>query len=504
MKRILLLLPLLLSSAALAQDAPKPKARVLILGDSISMGYMPFVKEMLAEDTDVIRPRLNCLGTKNGVAKLDEWLALEGGKWTVIHFNFGLHDLKHETADGKPSEAETDPRQSEPEAYEKNLRDITTRLKATGAKLVFATTTPVPPGCTKPLRKPEYAKQYNDIALRIMKEHGVAINDLHAFCLPRLENLQRPANVHFTPAGSKALASEVVRHIRDAKNAKAAKPANAAAGKAPAKPAANGPKWTRVYPDFPPALAFHADLVCATYGERKVTLDLYQPKAKGPHPGIVIIHGGGWWKGDIETDKPLAERLALKGFVVALIEYRLSGEAIYPAALEDCRAAVRFLRENAATYDVDPAKIGVTGGSAGGHLSGLLAMTGDASNPAKPHVQACIVMAATQDMVAAYSEKPSDAVTQFLGGTGKEKPDLYREASPITHVSKHSPPTIYIEGEKDTLKIGRPEMQEKLRALGIETAIHTLKDGPHPFWMSQPWLDQTSEISIEFFTRVLK
>lgn len=496
MKRILALLLLTITLLHGADDPTKPKSRVLILGDSISMGYTPFVKEMLAEDTEVIRPRLNCMGTKNGVEKLAEWLALEGGKWTVIHFNFGLHDLKHETADGMPSETDTDPRQSEPDAYEKNLRDITTRLKATGAKLVFATTTPVPPGCAKPLRKPEDAKQYNDIALRIMKEHGVLINDLHTFCLPRLENIQRPANVHFTPAGSKVLASEVVRHIRAAK---AAKPANAAA-----RPASNSPKWARVYPDYPPSLTFHADLVCATYGGRKVTLDLYQPKAKGPHPGIVIIHGGGWWKGDIETDKPLAERLALKGFVVALVEYRLSGEAAYPAALDDCRAAVRFLRENAATYDVNPAKIGVTGGSAGGHLSGLLAMTGDASDPGKPDVQACIVMAATQDLFAAYAEKPGDAVTQFLGGTGKEKPGLYREASPITHVSKNSPPTIYIEGEKDTLKIGRAEMQEKLRTLGIQTAIHTLKDGPHPFWMSQPWLDQTAAISIEFFTRVLK
>lgn len=286
--------------------------------------------------------------------------------------------------------------------------------------------------------------------------------------------------------------------------------ASAAAAFAQAPP--RGPKWKLAVPEHPDSLIVHTKLVCAVYGERNVTLDLYEPRAPGRYPAILFIHGGGWYKGDIEHDKPLAERLAVKGFVCALVDYRLSGEAPFPAALHDCKAAIRFLRANADRFHIDSSHIGTIGGSAGGHLSGLVAHTGDkpefegtGGNPGQStQVQACVVMAATQDLVAAYGDKPSEHVVKFLGGTGAEKPDVYTQASPIHHVSKHSPPTLFIEGEKDTLKIGRAEMQQKLRELGIETSVHTLKDGPHPFWMSQPWLDETAGIVFEFFTQTLK
>ncbi|MCB1209111.1 MAG: alpha/beta hydrolase [Verrucomicrobiales bacterium] len=311
-----------------------------------------------------------------------------------------------------------------------------------------------------------------------------------------MAELQRPANVHFTTEGSQALAERVVKSIQDTL-------------KKPAPPAA---KWRMVYPTWPKELAHYEKVVCAQYGDRKVTLDLYHPKAAGKYPGVLIIHGGGWYKGDIMSDKGLAERIALAGFVVAQLDYRLSGEAPYPAALHDCKAAIRFLRAHAAEYSLDTDHIGVIGGSAGGHLSGLTALTTGEKNLEGPggnaeqssDVQACIVMASTMDLVAAYGEKSGESVVKFLGGTGKERPDVYREASPIVHVTAKSPPTIFIEGEKDSAKIGRPEMQEKLRSFGIETSLHTLKDAPHPFWMSQPWLDQTSHIAIEFFTRNLK
>jgi acetyl esterase/lipase len=120
-------------------------------------------------------------------------------------------------------------------------------------------------------------------------------------------------------------------------------------------------------------------------------------------------------------------------------------------------------------------------------------------------VKACIVMAATQDMYAANKDKSSSTnAVNFFGGTATERPDVYRAASPITHVRVGVPSTIFIEGEKDMLKVGRAEMQEKLHALGIETALHTLKDAPHPFWMSQPWCDQTVAIAAEFFGRHLR
>ena len=270
------------------------------------------------------------------------------------------------------------------------------------------------------------------------------------------------------------------------------------------------PKWSLVKPTTPPGVTLLTKEV-AVYPEHTVTLLVYVPDKAGQYPAILDIHGGGWSKRQVEQDRPMMERLAARGFVTALVAYRLSTEAKYPAALYDCKAALRYLRAHAEEFKIDPARVGVMGGSAGGHLSGLTAMTsglpgfeGDGPEPKQSSaVQACVVMAATMDLVKATEQKTGEAHLQFFGATAQEKPELYGQASPITHVRAGVPPTIFIEGEKDTLKIGRAEMMEKLRALNIETAVHTLAGAPHPFWMSQPWLDETVEIAAAFFKKHL-
>lgn len=196
---------------------------VLILGDSISIGYTPIVKAELKGVADVIRPRLpdgrpeNCAGTTLGVEELDRWLELGDGRWDVIHFNFGLHDLKHvDPVTGANSNDPAHPRQAEPGVYEKQLRDIVTRLRKTGATLIFATTTPVPPGGVKPYRDVTDPDRYNAIARRVMRENGVRINDLNAQVAGGLERFQQPVNVHFTPAGSRLLGQAAAQSIRGA------------------------------------------------------------------------------------------------------------------------------------------------------------------------------------------------------------------------------------------------------------------------------------------------
>lgn len=281
---------------------------------------------------------------------------------------------------------------------------------------------------------------------------------------------------------------------------------------APATPSATAakPKFQKVLPATPPGFTLVTKEV-AVYPEHTVTLTLYVPDKPGAYPAILDIHGGGWKARQVDSDRPMMERLAARGFVTGIVAYRLAQEAKYPAAIHDCKAAVRYLRAHAAELKIDPERIGVMGGSAGGQLSGLLAMTtgkpefeGNGSNREQSSaVKAAIVMAATQDFTAANLQKTSDAVAAFVGATLAEKPALFAEISPITHVRPGVPPIIFIEGEKDTLKVGRAEMQEKLRALGIETALHTLKDAPHPFWMSQPWCDQTVEIAAAFFKKHL-
>jgi lysophospholipase L1-like esterase len=225
MKRSSFVLSVLVALTTLTSAADAPaKKRVLILGDSISIGYTPVVQKMLADEMTVLRPTLkngrpeNCSGTSAGVANIDRWLQIDGGKWDVIHFNWGLHDLKHVKADGKTtSDLATDPPQATVEVYEKQLREIVAKLKTTGAKLVFATTTPVPDGAMKVYRTNADAIRYNETALRVMKENNIAVNDLYGFAMPQLSQIQiQPANVHFTPKGSEALAGEVVKAIRAA------------------------------------------------------------------------------------------------------------------------------------------------------------------------------------------------------------------------------------------------------------------------------------------------
>jgi len=285
---------------------------------------------------------------------------------------------------------------------------------------------------------------------------------------------------------------------------------HAADPKPAAKAGANGPKWKKLTPQTPAGFTLKT-IEVAKHPEHTVELYVYVPDAEGTWPCVLDIHGGGWKARQVEADKPMMERLAQRGFVTALVSYRLSTEAKYPAALQDCKAALRCLRAHAKELKIDPERIGCMGGSAGGHLSGLTAMTTglpefEGEGPFKEQssaVKACIVMAATMDVVEANRGKKNEGAALFFGGSEQEKPEVYLAASPFHHVRAGVPPTIFIEGEKDTLKIGRAEMMEKLKALGIETAVYTLKDAPHPFWMSDPWCAETVDIAAAFFKKQL-
>jgi len=192
--------------------------KVLILGDSISIGYFPFVKKKLLNKADISRPMLlnggfeNCEGTTKGVENISKWIG--DTSWDLIHFNFGLHDIKHvDLITGKNSKSFDDPHQAPPNQYRKNLNKIVKVLKKTKAKLVFATTTPYPDSNLKPARKPGMYKIYNEIAIRVMKKNKIEINDLNSFVLPRMSELQRPYNVHFSKYGSSELAKVVIKSI---------------------------------------------------------------------------------------------------------------------------------------------------------------------------------------------------------------------------------------------------------------------------------------------------
>jgi len=180
--------------------------RVLLIGDSISIGYTIPTRKLLEGKVNVHRIPTNGGHTAKGLQQIDAWLG--EGKWDVIHFNWGLHDLKF--LEGK--------QQVPVEQYETNLNELVARMKKTGAKLIWCSTTPVPgpapDGTTvQPLRKDSDVVAYNEAARRIMDANGVAIDDVYAFALPRLKEIQRPMNVHFSPEGSADLAGQVADSI---------------------------------------------------------------------------------------------------------------------------------------------------------------------------------------------------------------------------------------------------------------------------------------------------
>lgn len=198
------------NSAAAAKEDPVLAAvedvpglpRVLLIGDSISMGYTLPVRESLRGKANVHRPAENCGPTTRGGEKLDAWIG--DGHWDVVHFNFGLHDLKY--VDGRPQVSLAD--------YEKNLRTIVKRLKETGAKLIWCTTTPVPKKSSPP-RHNEDVLAYNAAAKKVMEENEIAIDDLYAFAEPQIGKLQRRDNVHFTGKGYETLSTQVSKTILD-------------------------------------------------------------------------------------------------------------------------------------------------------------------------------------------------------------------------------------------------------------------------------------------------
>ena len=171
--------------------------RVLIIGDSISIGYTLDVRELLKGKANVHRIPTNGGPTKNGVANITKWLGT--GKWDVIHFNFGIHDRKTPAVD-----------------YEQRLEALIARMKQTGAKLIFATTTPVPSDTKDGPEIVTQIAEKNAIATRVMQKHGVGINDLHAFLAPQLEGIANPKDVHFNAKGYELMGQQVAKAIEAA------------------------------------------------------------------------------------------------------------------------------------------------------------------------------------------------------------------------------------------------------------------------------------------------
>ena len=276
---------------------------------------------------------------------------------------------------------------------------------------------------------------------------------------------------------------------------------------------------TRISKTTKDSLDAKLDITYAKYGDRALEMDIYRPRdAWGTLPAIVCIHGGGWAKGNRTNHRNVAQALAAKGFVTATISYRLSGEAPFPAAIQDCKAAVRFLRANAKSYGIDVDKIGAIGHSAGGHLTALLATSGGVQAlegdggyaDFSSTIQAAVPMGAQTDFLSARTREISAVEgrgkiwRQFLSGSLEDSPNVYRLASPLVHLDKNDPPCWFITGENDDASTQADKFRNQMGKLNIPANLSVIKDAPHPFLTKQIWFDQMIDLAGAHFQKTLK
>ncbi|SDD74927.1 pectinesterase [Massilia sp. PDC64] len=268
----------------------------------------------------------------------------------------------------------------------------------------------------------------------------------------------------------------------------------------------------------PPTVRAVTDVTYVRRAAHDLKLDLYLPAgdAGTPRPAIVFVHGGGWRAGVRANFAPMAIRMAERGYVAATITYRLSPEAPYPAAIHDAKAAVRWVRAHAGEYGIDPARIAIGGGSAGGQIAALTGVTNgdprfDPDGGAVPSdVQAIVNIDGLSDFTSEEARKyeddpakqPSSAGAWF-GGRYAEKTALWRDASPLVHVKPTTPPMLFIVSAQRRFSLGREQMVEKLRGLGVPNRVVPVPDTPHSFWLFDPWLAPTVEATDAFLREVI-
>jgi len=289
---------------------------------------------------------------------------------------------------------------------------------------------------------------------------------------------------------------------------------------------AASPVLEDTYPDrvtaFPQGVRGIADVTYSVIpGYRPLILDLYLPSGNGAHPLVLYIHGGGWvgghtrHSGALEGFPRVLAALAAEGFAVASVEYRLSGEAPFPAQLQDVRAALRYLRVNAQRYGIDGTRVAAWGGSAGGHLAALLATScGDTSldpAPAPPRsecIQAAVTWYGVFDFAPILGRDGN--VTGLLDCKNPCDPAKVARASPVTYIGAKSPPFLLIHGEKDkTVDVSQSRLAEaRLKAVGVHVESIYIPGVDHSFIGTTPEQTRAATVkatnaTFDFFHRQL-
>lgn len=256
----------------------------------------------------------------------------------------------------------------------------------------------------------------------------------------------------------------------------------------------------------PATIREQKNLVYCRMGDRRLVTDVFYPakNTKDKRVGIIIIHGGGWRSGNRMQHYPLAQHLAGLGYVCFTPEYRLSTEALYPAAVQDLKASVRWVKEHATEYRVDTTKIVMLGFSAGGQLAALIGNTnnqpafetGGCNHAGGSAVQAIVDIDGTLSFIHPESGEGDDskkisAATNWFGASKKDNPLLWEQASPLTWAGKNSVPTLFINSAVERMHAGRNDYIRLLQQNSIYTEVKVFDNAPHHFCLFDPWFTPT-------------
>lgn len=267
------------------------------------------------------------------------------------------------------------------------------------------------------------------------------------------------------------------------------------------------------YPD----VAEKRGITYCTINHRNLLIDAFMPKEKGAKKkiAVIMIHGGGWRSGNRSQHYPLAQSLAHFGYVCFTPEYRLSTEALFPAAVYDIKAAISWVKANASTYNIDTSEIVIAGFSAGGELAAFMGTTGN-----MPLFQGCNCNSATPTNVDAVIDidgtlsfvhpetgegddsKGTSAATYWFGYPKKGNEVLWEAASPLSYVSSQTPPTLFINSSLARMHTGRQDYINVLDRNHIYSEVHTFEGAPHSFCLFYPWFESTIKYMDGFLKKI--
>lgn len=250
------------------------------------------------------------------------------------------------------------------------------------------------------------------------------------------------------------------------------------------------------------------------FGERDLHVDIFSPKKPNKYPALIMVHGGGWRAGDKSLQIPMAQKLAARGYVTVCVEYQLSLEAKYPAAVFNIKSAIRWMRANADKYGIDTNKIAISGCSAGGQLAMLVGLTNGVENKEGNHgnmgvssdIQAIIDIDGVIDFMAPESlnldRKPNSPDIEWLGGSFYEKPEIWKDASSIFWANEKSPPIMFLNSGYPRFTAGQNELIGMMNNWGIYSEVHKFDNKIHTFWLYDPWVNITINYMDNFLIKV--